>query len=80
MIHPNADPNAKSIFVAPSPPKKSLNVLPSPAPNVAPRNPVCSFLGNFFSIDIPNNARGAFFETYIAENYKFIVNFFPFFA
>ena len=51
-----AEPNAKSIFVAPTPPKKSLNVLPNPAPTVAPKNPVCNFFGNFLSIDMPNNA------------------------
>ena len=53
---PIADPNAKSILVAPMPPKKSLNVLPNPAPTVAPKNPVCNFFGNFLSIDMPNNA------------------------
>jgi len=54
--HPNADPTARSKFVAPRPPRKSENVFPKPAPIVAPRNPVCNFFGSFFSIDIPANA------------------------
>ena len=53
---PAPEPKANSMFVAPSPPRKSLKALPIPAPREQPKKPDCSFLGSFFSNDTPNNA------------------------
>ena len=46
---PRAVPNASSIFKADTPPRKSEQALPMPAPTIGIKAPILNLLGRSFS-------------------------------